>query len=112
MPFAAGQAVFAHRQITCEPGLATLRCLIVFTCTQMSSRKLSTLRACGADDGTATRTPLAWMILLNLFWHCGKSCSSCGSLLVSRNGSLLPSAEALSDFQAGHHPIDDVEGAT
>jgi hypothetical protein len=33
----------------------------------MSSRKLSTLRACGADDGTATRTPLAWMILLNLF---------------------------------------------
>jgi hypothetical protein len=24
----------------------------------------------------------------------GKSCSQCGSVLVSRNGSLLPSAEA------------------
>jgi len=29
---------------------------------RMSSHKLSTLRASGADDGTANRTPSAWMI--------------------------------------------------
>jgi hypothetical protein len=33
----------------------------------MSSRKLSALRACGADDGTANRTPSAWMISLVVF---------------------------------------------
>src|ERR1039457_4318762 len=61
----------------------------------MSSRKLSALRACGADDGTANRTPSAWMISLALFFlPNGKSCSSCGSLLVSGNGLFLPSAVA------------------
>src|ERR1039457_5054763 len=34
---------------------------------RMSSRKLSALRACGADDGTANRTPSAWMISLVVF---------------------------------------------
>jgi len=30
-------------------------------------RELSRLRACGADDGTANRTPSAWMISLAIF---------------------------------------------
>jgi hypothetical protein len=33
----------------------------------MSSHKPSTLRASGADDGTAKRTPSAWMISLAPF---------------------------------------------
>ncbi len=59
-------------------------------------RKLSRLRACGADDGMANRSPSAWMISRSPFFlPTGKSCSSCGSLLVSANGLFFPSAEEL-----------------
>jgi hypothetical protein len=40
------------------------RSLAVFIGARISFHKLSTLRACGADDGTAKRTPAAWMISL------------------------------------------------
>jgi hypothetical protein len=32
-----------------------------------AGRELSRLRACGADNGTANRTPSAWMISLAVF---------------------------------------------
>ncbi len=38
----------------------------------MSSRKLSMLRVCDADDGTANRTPSAWMISLATFFAHGQ----------------------------------------
>jgi hypothetical protein len=41
--------------------------MVVLIGTRISFRKLSTLRACGADDATANRTPSAWMILLATF---------------------------------------------
>ncbi len=62
-----GKAVFANGQIMCEPGPPHSVGLIVFTCARMSSREPNTLRACGADDGTANRTPSAWMISLARF---------------------------------------------
>ena len=40
------------------------------------SVSLISLRACGADEGTATRTPSTWMISLAFFLHCAKSRSS------------------------------------
>ena len=55
-------------------------------------------RAPGGDDGGTTRTPSAWMISFAVFAHgqtCSKSCSWCGSVYPSTNGSFLPSAEAL-----------------
>ena len=57
-------------------------------------QKTERLTARGDDDGTATRTPSAWMISTAFFLHRAKSCSQRGSLLVSGNGLLLPSAEA------------------
>ena len=57
-------AVFASGQDTCGPAPAELGQLAVFIGTRMSFRKVSTLRASGADDGTANRTPSAWMISL------------------------------------------------
>jgi hypothetical protein len=38
----------------------------------MSSRKLSTLRVCDADERTANRTPSAWMISLAIFFAHGQ----------------------------------------
>src|SRR6266568_8058438 len=53
----------------------------------------SASRTCKVEKGT----PSAWMISLACFCPAAKSrsksCSSCGSVLVSGNGSLLPSAE-------------------
>src|SRR5437773_8622579 len=57
-------AVFASGQDTCGPAPAELGQLAVVIGTRMSFRKVSTLRASGADDGTANRTPSAWMISL------------------------------------------------
>ena len=61
-PLPPGKSFFARGQITREPGLATPQWLIVLMGRQISFRKLSSLRGCGADDGTAARTPSAWMI--------------------------------------------------
>src|ERR1017187_7645918 len=63
-PLPPGWTFLPTGKIRASPRLATLPVLAVFTRAQMSSRKLSTLRACGADDETAPRTPSAWMILL------------------------------------------------
>src|SRR5437879_3534389 len=49
----AGNAVFANGQGTCEPAWPALGWLVVLIAARMSSRKLSTLRDCGADDATA-----------------------------------------------------------
>ena len=40
-----------------------------------------------------TARPSAWMISLYTLLPRGKSCSQCGSIFLSRNGSFLPSAE-------------------
>src|SRR5712691_9938498 len=53
---------FARGQISDEPGPAALLRTGRFQQRRRYSRKLNALRACGADDGTATRTPSAWMI--------------------------------------------------
>jgi hypothetical protein len=57
-------AVLPARQDTAEPAPAELAQLAVFIGTRMCFRKVSTLRASGEDDGTANRTPSAWMISL------------------------------------------------
>ena len=51
-------------QGTGGPAAAELGPLAIFIGTPMSFRKMSTLRVGGADDGTANRTPSAWMISL------------------------------------------------
>ena len=57
-------------------------------------QEIERLTARGEDDGTATRTPSAWMDIDRIFFlHRAKSCSQPGSLLASGNGLLLPSAE-------------------
>src|SRR2546427_4179917 len=53
---------FARGQISDEPGPAALLRTGRFQQRRRYLRKLNALRACGADDGTATRTPSAWMI--------------------------------------------------
>jgi hypothetical protein len=63
----------------------------------MNSRRQTALcRPLCADDATANRTPSAWMISL-FSLPTGKSCSWCGSLYPSTNGSVLPSAEGTGD---------------
>src|SRR5437867_7666817 len=54
---------FCPRANPCEPGPPHSLRLMGFTSSRVSSRKLSGLRAFGADDGKAHRTPSAWMIL-------------------------------------------------
>src|SRR6058998_3189342 len=54
---------FCPRANPCEPGPPHSLRLKGFTSSRVSSRKLSGLRAFGADDGKAHRTPSAWMIL-------------------------------------------------
>jgi len=88
--FAAMQATLP-RGIRFERGGVANRWPMYLPSARMSSRNPSTLRACGADDGTANRTPSAWMISLARFSPKGKSCFSCGSLFVSGNGLFLPS---------------------
>jgi len=57
-------AILAHGQDTCKPALPALVRVLVFIGARMPSHALSTLRASGADDGRANRTPSAWMISL------------------------------------------------
>ena len=55
------------------------------------SRKLNALRISGAD-GVHPSPPSAWMISLAPVLPEGKSCSSCGSVYPSTNGSFLGSS--------------------
>ena len=71
-PLPPGWTFLPTGKIRARPRLATLPVVAVFTRAQMSSRKLSTLRACGADDETAPRTPSAWMLLLAPSLACGQ----------------------------------------
>src|SRR5262249_8519534 len=68
----------------------------------------------GADDGSAHRTPSAWMTMpptLPMGKTCSKSCSQCESRYLSKSGSLFPCAwqaemAQLKDFGAPVGAID------
>ena len=62
-----GKAVFGRGQITRGPQRRYIPQLDFFIGPQIVSSKVSNLRACGADDVTATRAPSAWMIMLSPF---------------------------------------------
>jgi hypothetical protein len=74
--------------------------LLVFLGARMPSHALNTLRASGADDRRTNRTPVGVDEIAGLALPWGKSCSSCGSLYPSTNGSFLPSAEVLPSGRA------------
>ncbi len=61
---------------------------------QPPSSRFAAVTTCLSHRKSKTCTPAAWMKMLVRCLPCAKSCSSCGSLFVSTNGSPLPSAEA------------------
>ena len=96
-PLPSGSAPFAAGQVKLRAGLASTGVLIGTRCRPTS-------RAPYAPPARMTErqnaTPSAWMISLSPLLPSGKSCSSCGSLYPSTNGSFLPSAEGKADLVA------------